>query len=333
MEEWKDYSKSLELYEKIEKIHKEYINEIKHCQTRTNCEKTENCENCESCENAEKAENCESRSSYGKNRDIIKPSMYNYDVVNYYKDELILKKKILELSEDILTAINNIYDMFRLCKENVFLSFNGGKDAVVILHLFRCAYAKYLYDVKSKIIKPKLIYFKDDTNEFPEIHQFVNECVYIYDFDINIINGKWETSITDFIEYIQKKYRDICINKLNITQTNSSLLSTSIAFINGTRYNDTYSEKLHILNVSSKGLPPYLYLNPIFYWTYGAVWTFILYFKLDYCILYDHGYSSIGSMDDTIKNEFLKCNNCYLPAYFLKNWEYERYNRLLHKKK
>ncbi|CAD2109487.1 FAD synthetase, putative [Plasmodium vinckei] len=324
MEEWKDYSKSLELYERIEKLHKEHIDEINKLKDSNNNE-TKNYDTYINNENK--------LGNYKKNRDIIKPSMYNYDVMNYYKDELILKKKILELSEDIITAIDHIYDMFRLCKENVFLSFNGGKDAVVILHLFRCAYAKYLYDIKGKIIKPKLIYFKDDENEFPEVYQFLNECVYIYDFDINVINGKWDTSITNFIEIIQTQYKDICVEKLNIKTTDSCLLPPPIAFINGTRYNDTNSEKLHILNVSSKGLPPYLYLNPIFYWTYGAVWTFILYFKIDYCILYDHGYSSIGSMKDTIKNEFLKCNDCYLPAYFLKNWEYERYNRLFHKKK
>ncbi|SBT34177.1 FAD synthetase, putative [Plasmodium ovale wallikeri] len=319
-EEWMDYANAFMLYEQIEKLHREHAREISKMK-----------------EDNEKELNSSAVLLHGdvkignnmKNRDIIKPSMYNYDVSNYYKDEFVLKKKIMELSEDIMAAIDHIYDIFRLCKENVFLSFNGGKDAVVIFHLFRCAYAKYLHDVKGKRKKPKLIYFKDELNEFPEVYQFLNEYVYMYDFNICVIKGTWKTSITNFIENFQKQHHVSRADQPDVSQINHCLFAPTIAFINGTRYHDTYCEKIQILNISSKGLPPYLYLNPIFYWTYGAVWTFILYFKFDYCILYNHGYSSIGSVNDTVKNEFLKCNDCYLPAYFLKNWEHERYNRVL----
>ncbi|GAW80573.1 FAD synthetase [Plasmodium gonderi] len=318
-EEWNDYTNSLKLFEKIEKLHKEHVKEINklksfNSKTSSKCYKSE--------EGYNEIENG------AKNRDVIKHSMYNYDIINYYKDETMLKKKIMDLSEDIMTSIDLVYDIFRLCKDNVFLSFNGGKDAVVILHLFRCAYAKYLHDVKGKRKKPKLIYFKDEINEFPEVYQFLNECVYMHDFNISVIKGTWKNSIATFIEAFQNKHKISMSYQMKENEIDSCTFFPTIAFVNGTRFNDTYSEKLQILNISSRGLPPYLYLNPIFYWTYGAIWTFILYFKFDYCILYNHGYSSIGSAKDTVKNEFLKCNDCYLPAYFLKNWEYERHNRL-----
>ncbi|KAI4838844.1 FAD synthetase [Plasmodium brasilianum] len=323
-EEWNDYSNSLMLYEQIEKLHNEYNREIKILKDCNNKELS-NCDVLFYGENK--------NAQVIKSRDIIKPSMYNYDVINYYKDEVTLKKKIMELSEDIMTAIYHIYDSLRLCKENVFLSFNGGKDAVVVLHLFRCAYARYLYDVKGERKKPKLIYFKDDISEFPEVYHFLNECVYMYDFNISVIKGTWRSSITNFVENYQKQYQIVMTDQMKVSPNDSCPFFPIITFINGTRYNDTYSEKLQILNISSREFPPYLYLNPIFYWTYGAIWTFILYFKFDYCILYDHGYSSIGSLNDTIKNEFLKCNDCYLPAYFLKNWGYERHNRVLNEEK
>ncbi|EUD67415.1 FAD synthetase [Plasmodium inui San Antonio 1] len=318
-DEWNDYLNALKLSEKIEKLHKEHIketNQLKECSGRTSndCDKSHQNEN--------------KTGNDAKKRDFIKHRIYNYDVINYYKDETILRKKIVELSDDIMKAIYHIYDLFRLCKDNVFLSFNGGKDAVVILHLFRCAYAKYIHDVKGQRQKPKLIYFKDEVNEFPEVYQFLNECVYMYDLDLTVIKGTWKSSITKFIETFQRQHQISRIDQVKENFVDSCAFFPTIAFINGTRFNDTNSENLQILNISSRGLPPYLYLNPIFYWTYGAIWTFILYFKFDYCILYNHGYSSIGSVHDTVKNEFLKYNDCYLPAYFLKNWDYERYSRM-----
>ncbi|KMZ93446.1 FAD synthetase [Plasmodium vivax Mauritania I] len=318
-DEWNDYSNALKLFEKIEKLHNEHVketNQLKQCSGRTSND----------CDQPHQNENKTGKDA--KNRDVIKRSMYNYDVVNYYKDEAILREKIMELSDDIMAAIYHIYDLFRLCKDNVFLSFNGGKDAVVILHLFRCAYAKHIHDVKGERKKPKLIYFQDEVNEFPEVYQFLNECVHMHDFDITVIKGTWKSSITKFIETFQRQHRISRMDQMKENFVDSCAFFPTIAFINGTRFNDTHSEKLQILNISSRGLPPYLYLNPVFYWTYGAIWTFILYFKFDYCILYNHGYSSIGSVNDTVKNEFLKCNDCYLPAYFLKNWDYERHNRV-----
>ncbi|CRG94208.1 FAD synthetase, putative [Plasmodium gallinaceum] len=323
-EEWNDYSNSLKFYEKIEKLYYEHMkeaNKIKDCNKEI------------SNPNILKDDNEVKSNIRGGNNNIIKPSMYNYDVINYYKDEVNLKKKAIELSEDIMEAIDYIYDIFRLCKKNVFLSFNGGKDAVVTLHLFRCAYARYIKDIKGKRKKPNLIYFKDEINEFPEVYQFINECAYMHDFNIIIIKGTWKNGVTHFIENFHKMYENDFLNQVKIPNIDPVSFYPTIAFINGTRYNDSYSEKLHILNISSRNFPPYLYLNPIFYWTYGAIWTFILYFKFNYCILYNHGYSSIGSMNDTVKNEFLKCNDCYLPAYFLKNWDYERYNRVSTKEK
>lgn len=149
-----------------------------------------------------------------RNKDMIKANMYNYDIINYYNDEFILKKKVMELSEDIMMGIDYIYDIFRLCKEsNVFLSFNGGKDAVVILHLFRCAYAKYLKDMNIKRKKPQLIYFKDEMNEFPEVYQFLNESAFMFDFHISIIKGTWKNGITNFIENVQKKYQITIIDR------------------------------------------------------------------------------------------------------------------------
>lgn len=59
-------------------------------------------------------------------------------------------------------------------------------------------------------------------------------------------------------------------------------------------------------------------------------------FDLPYCKLYDEGYTSLGEMDNTIKNPHLrvvKTNDAgeeiesYLPAFALKDEEDERESR------
>lgn len=331
-EEWRDFPNALQFYKTIEQLH--LLNSSASEQDRVG--QTNRLNN-----NNNKNNDNDNLSSFhfSETTNRTKPSMYSYDVVNYYENPDILKKKIIWLADEIMKSINHIYDVFRLCNDNVFLCFNGGKDAVVTMHLFRCAYAKYLKDTKGKIEKPKLIYFKAETDEFPEVSQFLNESVFVFDFDLYVFDGTWEEGVINFMNDFHEHYKKK-INQERATDPHRSIgvrgkkntYIPIVSFVMGTRVNDPYCEGLEILNISSKDLPPYLYLNPIFYWSYGAVWTFILYFKLDYCILYNHGYTSIGSTSDTIRNEYLKWNNCYLPAYFLKNWEHERFNRIIRKR-
>lgn len=42
--------------------------------------------------------------------------------------------------------------------------------------------------------------------------------------------------------------------------------------------------------------------SPTLEWSYRDVWDFIGAADVPYCKLYDEGYSSIGTMDDTIRN-------------------------------
>ncbi len=72
---------------------------------------------------------------------------------------------------------------------------------------------------------------------------------------------------------------------------------------------------------------------PILDWGYVQVWEFLKGLELPYASLYDEGYTSLGEMDNTRKNPHLRVeqpdgNITYLPAYELKNEEYERESRI-----
>lgn len=72
----------------------------------------------------------------------------------------------------------------------------------------------------------------------------------------------------------------------------------------GSRNDDPYCGHLGLINDSDvdKGYPLFKRVNPIIRWDYQKVWEAIKVLDIPYCKLYEQGYTSIGNMDNTIKN-------------------------------
>ncbi|KAM3123217.1 hypothetical protein ACQ2H7_003557 [Candidozyma auris] len=92
----------------------------------------------------------------------------------------------------------------------------------------------------------------------------------------------------------------------------------------GIRYADPYGSMLQYEQTTDDGWPKFLRIHPILHWHYVDIWDFIIGCDLDYCSLYDKGYTSIGGVDTTTPNEFLKIGNKFLPAYMLEEYADER---------
>ena len=100
----------------------------------------------------------------------------------------------------------------------------------------------------------------------------------------------------------------------------------------GNRRSDPWSRDLEPICQSSAGWPEFMRVFPILDWQYHNVWDFLRDYEQNYCSLYDQGYTSLGEMDNTIKNPHLKIDKSesdheYLPAYALKSEEFERESR------
>ena len=87
------------------------------------------------------------------------------------------------ISKQINQALNVLGDAFRLYgSDRVFSSYNGGKDADVIMHLLRAVCAKYQLDHNTPCA-PKLIYFAID-DEFPEVLSHIEKNEERYSLNI-----------------------------------------------------------------------------------------------------------------------------------------------------
>ncbi|XVF07842.1 hypothetical protein REPUB_Repub06bG0174600 [Reevesia pubescens] len=101
----------------------------------------------------------------------------------------------------------------------------------------------------------------------------------------------------------------------------------------GVRIGDPTAVGQEQFSPSSPGWPPFMRVNPILDWSYRDVWAFLLTCKVQYCSLYDQGYTSIGSIYDTVPNALLSISNAsskqkFKPAYLLPDGRLERAGRV-----
>jgi len=208
-------------------------------------------------------------------------------------------------------------------------SFNGGKDAVVVVHLLRAALSHWCTEHqerspsgKVRVWQPQFVYFRS-SDEFPLVEEFVSEAAEKHSFHVDVLDCGWMEGL-----------RKMTVKVLGEpSQENlSSGLTSSLAFVLGTRNGDPNCGSQLAFAPSSlgmKGIKPFMRVNPVLEWTYGDVWQFLRQFELSYCSLYDDGYSSLGKRCDTEPNPALRRpDGTYAPAYTLTDWSQERAGRI-----
>ncbi|KAG2217606.1 hypothetical protein INT45_001768 [Circinella minor] len=211
-------------------------------------------------------------------------------------DDLSLSKPVKEA----LQVIEEAYKEFGF--EATSLSFNGGKDCTVLLHL--------VVAVLSRLGQPTSIIrtvYVTCLNPFPHVDEFVHICSKRYRLDTVSIPGPMREALQKFLDCSHPKPKAIFV---------------------GIRRNDPYAEKLTHFDMTDKGWPQFMRVHPIVNWSYKNIWDFLIQLRIPYCSLYDDGYTSLGSMNNTHPNpDLARKDGGFFPAYMLQNESHERCGR------
>eukprot|EP00906_Rhabdomonas_costata_P007580 RCo010858 len=214
---------------------------------------------------------------------------------NQYRAEGTLAEKVAEAKQIILQALE------QFGSEKLSVSFNGGKDSVVMFDLVREVFRE------KGAVSPKLVFQFAEQDPFPEMKQFVRQ--------FTADNGITQEIIpcASFKEGLQK-VADRGVQ----------------AVLMGTRRTDPDGKYLSSFTPCSPGWPPLIRVCPLLSWNYQQIWEYTLAHSLPYCSLYDQGYTSIGTTRNTVPNPLLRIpgTDRHLPASELHDLPDGRFERM-----
>ncbi|KAF9484127.1 adenine nucleotide alpha hydrolases-like protein [Pholiota conissans] len=198
---------------------------------------------------------------------------------------------------------------------NVSLSFNGGKDCTVLLHLYAGALARRLAD--SEKMRPIHAIYIPVPSPFQSLEEFIDEAARLYNLDLFSTKPEVpqvESIVTPAPQANRSNYIDApkAVGKakggegmLQALETYKERFPHISAILIGTRRTDPHGAKLSHRNMTDPGWPCFERVNPIINWSYTDVWEFLRRLNVPYCALYDEGYTSLGSTFNTFPNPAL----------------------------
>lgn len=207
-------------------------------------------------------------------------------------------------SLDIIERAFVKYGIERTC-----LSFNGGKDCTAVVHMVH-SIARKLCPNNNEF---KLVaFYAQLPNHFKEEANFVEKTAERYNLTLR--------------KYSSKSLKD------SLYRLKSDEPQLEAIFI-GTRRDDFKPGTIMTpMQPTDDNWPKFMRINPILDWSYAQVWSFIRETEVPYCDLYNQGYSSLGTRDNTMKNSSLlrfdqDGQPYYLPAWHLTSSKEERLSR------
>ncbi|KAK9450880.1 uncharacterized protein V1518DRAFT_370648 [Limtongia smithiae] len=188
--------------------------------------------------------------------------------------------------------------------DELAISFNGGKDCLVMLVLLLASISYHATEYTPKRIHTVYVH---SLNAFPEVDSFVTECVHAYSLDLIRLPSPMKEAFQKFLDA-----------KPHVK-----------AILVGTRRTDPNGANLTFFDETDHGWPKFMRIHPVIDWHYVQVWHFLRELQIPYCILYDLGYTSLGGVTDTFRNPALlsESQHQFKPAYALVDDDKERLGR------
>lgn len=200
-------------------------------------------------------------------------------------------KAHVEESMRILKATLTKYSL-----EEVAVLYNGGKDCLVMLVLLMAAihdtYGAADIDPNYKLDS---IYVASESS-FPQVSTYIESSTSHYHLNPVTIELLLRDGFGHYLALVNQRTKVIVV---------------------GIRHADPYGATLKPEQETDGDWPRFVRVHPVLHWLYVHVWDFILGCNLDYCQLYNKGYTSLGGVDTTLPNPRLQKDERYLPAYML----------------
>ncbi len=210
-----------------------------------------------------------------------------------------LRRATIVRTQETLGVIQEAVERYGV--EAIALSYNGGKDCLVLLILF----IAFLQSISKVPLRLNTV-FVMAKDPFREVDEFVEDSVCRYNLDLARISGNMKDAFTEYL-----------VTKSQIR-----------AILVGTRRHDPHGEFLTFFDQTDRGWPEFMRVHPIIEWQYAEIWEFLRALEIPYCVLYDQGYTSLGGTKDTLRNPALQTDDrLFRPAYELLDEHKERLGR------
>ncbi|QLQ80306.1 hypothetical protein HG537_0D03070 [Torulaspora globosa] len=250
--------------------------------------------------------------------DLGQVSEYCYNLTNSYL-EIKNQTQVIADTQDAIRLtkryfLQDIFPRWSPLSCEISFSYNGGKDCQVLLLLYLgCIWEFFLNSVQ-------------DSQYDRQYHQYPLRSL------PTVFIDQEETFATmeDFVASTSERY---CLSLYESVRDEGKKLSMPEAFdqylklhsdtkaiVIGIRYTDPYAADLKTIQPTDDDWPDFLRLQPLLHWKLSNIWSFLLFSNEPICGIYGMGFTSIGSIKNTLPNPHLNVDRKDKPS-LLFQWE------------
>lgn len=261
------------------------------------------------------------------------------DAVYSLFEDPVAAERSSDLSRKVKTAVQLCEEVIQdVGQQHCALSFNGGKDCTVLVHILSAVLRRLKTgkDKSAPIPSIPSLYITCPS-PFPTVEKFIRFCVsptHGYNLQVISVEGGMKKGIRTYLDGGGREQVGISSSDDSLESTDNSSPRDIRAIFVGTRRDDPHGPQLSARSWTDKDWPRVERIHPILDWTYQDVWQFLRCPHLasdeaklgmgrqelaeewgtagggaqgvPYCLLYDQGYTSLGSTYNTLPNPELR---------------------------